>query len=589
MSTLTAPPVNHGIPAEDRAKPRSEDDPLARDIIARHDQLKGERSTWDNVWQELANFIQPRKNQITQKSTPDSSKNVDLFDTTAVDANMVLGAGQLQYITPAGERWFGYDYPESLKSKDGGVVPGRAAKWFADCTEIAMREVARSNFYTEVHEAYLDRGGMGTACLYAQEGKRTALNFCSHPVGTYSIAEDEEGYVDTVYREFKLTVRQAVQRFGLESMGAKVKAAYNDSKSARLDEKFTFIHAVYPRQDDKRDFRKQDGANKPIASVYVCLDDKVTVRNAGYDEMPYFVTRYLTWGEEVYGYCPSIDILPTIRQVNFIERQMDALAEKAAFPPVLVPSSLDGTIDLRAGGTTVFDENLPASGQPREWATLGRYDVGKDRVEMKQNAIRKAYHNDLFQMFAQADRQMTAYEAMQRVAEKLVMFSPTFARLTTELLNPLLQRIFGILLRAGYFPPPPPEVYVDDGSGRQALAAPQVVYTSKVALAIKALENRSLIEFMQVIGPLIQLRPETMDNLDADKVFTDVMRNYSMPTTWTIDAEVVDQVRAARAQAQAAQQQIANTQAMAKASADASRLPEGLQQQLANAASGGMN
>lgn len=577
------------IPAEDQAKGAvMADDALARDVIARNEQLKTERSIWDGVWQDLANFIQPRKNQITSKSSPDSSKNADLFDTTAVDSNMVLGAGQLQYITPAAERWFAYDFPESLKAHNNGVVPARAAKWYADCTDIAMREIGRSNFYTEVHETYLDRGGMGTACLYGQEGKRTTLNFCSHPVGSYSIAEDEEGFVDTVFREFKLTVRQAVQRFGIDAMGEKISKAYKDEKSARLDEKFTFIHAVYPREDDKRDYTRQDGKNKPIASVYVCWDDKKTVRVSGYNEMPYFVTRYLTWGDEVYGYCPSIDILPTIRQVNFIERQMDVLAEKTAFPPVLIPSSLDGTVDLRAGGTTVFDENMPLTGQPREWATLGRYDVGKDRVESKQKAIRKAYHNDLFQMFAEAARQMTAYEAMQRVSEKLVMFSPTFTRLTGELLNPLLQRIFGILLRAGVFTPPPPEVFIQNGAGGSALAAPQVVYTSKVALAIKALQNRSLIEFMQVIGPLVQIRPEVMDNMDTDRVFLDVMANYSMPTTWTIDSEVVDQMRAARAKAQAAQQQIANAQTMAKAGADASRLPEALQQQLANA-SAGMN
>lgn len=578
------------IPVEDQAakEAQAKSDALARDVLSRHEQLKTDRSIWENIWQELANFIQPRKNQILNKTTPDASKNADLFDCTAVDANMVLGAGQLQYITPAAERWFGYDFPEQMKSKMGGVVPGKAAKWYADCTEIAQHEIARSNFYTEVHETYLDRGGMGTACLYAQEGKKTALNFSCHAVGSYSIAEDEEGDVDTLFREFKMTVRQAVRKFGLEALGEKMTKAYRDEKSMRLDEKFTFVHAVYPREDDKRDHQKIDAVNKPIASVYVCKEDIKVVRNSGYDEMPYFVTRYLTWGDEVYGYCPSIDILPTIRQVNFIEKQMDALAEKIAFPPVLIPSSLDGVIDLRAGGVTVFDENMP-NAMPKEWGTLGRYDVGQERVKSKQEAIKKAYHNDLFQMFAQAERQMTAYEAMQRVSEKLVMFSPTFARLTTELLNPLLQRIFGILLRAGIFPPPPPEVLIDNGDGRYALAAPQVVYTSKVALAIKALENRSLIEFMQVIGPLVQIAPEVMDNMDKDRVFVDVMRNYSMPTTWTIDSEIVDQLRAARAKAQAAQQQIANTQAMAKAGADASRMPEALQQQLANATAGGAN
>lgn len=548
-------------------------DKLAQDILSRHNQLKADRQNFDTIWQELADVIQPRKNNITVRQTPDAGENADLYDTTAVDANMVLGAGQLSYITPASDRWMAYEFPEALRSKDGGSVPDEAAKWFQQCTEIAHREIGRSNFYTEVHEMYLDRGGMGTGCLYVAEGKRTTLNFCCHAIGTYSIAEDEEGYVDTVFREFKMTARQAVQRFGKDSLGEKVKAAYESPKPEAMDQKFTFVHAVFPRED--RDARKIDGPNKPFASIYVCVDDQTVVRNEGYDELPYAVTRYLVWGENVYGYCPSIDILPTIRQVNFIERQMDALAETAAFPRLLIPEAMKGQVDMRAAGITIFDPNTPTA-LPKEWATQGRYDIGQERVKTKQDAIRKAYHNDLFQMFAQAEREMTAYEAMQRVAEKLVQFSPTFARLTTEFLQPTLQRVFGILFRGGYFPEPPKEVFIPTSEG-VALAMPQVVFTSKVALAIKALENKAFLDFIQIIAPLLPQRPDLLDNFDLDVASRDMARNLGLSSSWIKDADDVAEERAAKAQQMQQAQAMQATESLAKAAGNLGSAPQELQ------------
>jgi hypothetical protein len=541
-------------------------DPIAEDIISRNDSLKSKRSAWDTLWQSLADYVMPRKSQITTKKTEDVVGYTDeLYDTTVGRANMTLAAGQLNYLTPSNDNWFSFDAPEELKKRGGDI----AEKWFGECTEIARRELARSNFYLEIHEMYLDRGGFGTAHLHCEEGKTNLLNFSNAEVGTYSVDENDEGVVDTVFREITLTARQAVQKFGLENVGKKIRKCYEDEQAKKMDEVFTFIHAIYPRAEDERVAGRRDGANKPVASVYVCVEDRYVVRNSGYDEMPSLVSRYLKWGKSCYGYCPAIDALPTVKQVNFIEKMMDALAETAAFPRVLIPENLDGEVDMRAAGITVFDPNAPAAAMPKEWATQGRYDIGKERVETKQRAIEQAFHVDLFRMFAELEKQMTAYEAMQRVAEKLVQFSPTFARMQTEVFNGLLQRIFNILFRAGRFPEPPPEVFVPTEGGI-ALAAPEVVYTSRVALAIKALENRSFIEFMQIIGPVVQLRPDVLDNFDLDVAARLLAKNLSLPPKIIRDTQDRDGDRQARAQAQQAAAGVEQAQGLAKAAKDAS-------------------
>lgn len=561
-------------------------DPQAIQLIKRNQHLKDKRDPWMSTWQQLANYVQPRKNQITFKtSMPAIDQSIDLFDTTAISANMVLGAGQLQYVTPAAEPWCGLEIPEHLLNTPAGQSTDLAT-WYQVCGEIILRELGRSNFYTEVHEFYLDRGGMGTSNLFCQEGKRQALNFSCQAIGTYCIAEDDEGYVDTVFREFKLSVRQAVQKWGKEAMGPKVLECYNDSKGERMDVEHTYIHAVFPRSDSERDHLKVDGINKPVASIYVCIEDQCIVSNQGFDEMPYFTSRYLTWGEEVWGYCPSIDIISTIRQVNFIERQMDALAEIAAFPRVLMPEHLEQAADLRAGGITVYDPQQ--QGKPEEWGTMGRYDIGQERVKTKQDAIRRAYHVDLFEMLAQQEKQMTAYETMQRVAEKLIQFSPTFGRLTTEFLSPLIQRLFGILYRGGFFPTPPAEAMADTLHGR-GIIAPQVVFTSKIALAIKALQNHAFVEFMGIVGPLVNLNPDILDNIDQDVAFVAIARNVGVPAAWMRSQDSLDAIRQQKAQAAQAQQAAQAAQGAAKAAGDLGKAPPAMQEQASAAFSAPLN
>jgi hypothetical protein len=541
-------------------------DEVAEQLTARYHALKSDAGQWMTVWQQIADYVMPRKSQInTRKTEGVEGYTDDIYDMTIMHANMTLAAGQLSYVTPANERWFAYDCPEELKEAGGDA----AARYYQQCTEIAFRELARSNFYLEIHELFLDRGAFGTSIIHSEEGKKTTLNFQNWEVGSYFVAEDSEGLVDTVFRELELTCRQAVQKFGVKNLGETIQKCYEEKKSVSLDKKFMFVQAIYPREDDQRKPGKMDGENKPIASVYICLTDKVCVRKGGYDEFPAPVSRFLKWGKTPYGYSPSIEALPTTRQVNFIEKQMDALAELQAFPRVLIPDNLEGDVDLRSGGVTIFDPNIP-NAMPKEWGTQGRYDIGLQRVASKQKQIEEAFHVTLFKMFAERDRQMTAREVIERVQEKLVQFSPTFARMTTELLNPLLERIFGILFRAGKFPEPPPEVFVATANGVE-LVLPQVAYTSKIALAIKALENQAFMQFIEIIGPLAQIDPSVLDAIDTDKAVKGLARNIALPENWMRKPEDIQAMRQQRAEAAQAQAQAEQAKLVAGAAKDAAQ------------------
>lgn len=531
---------------------------LAEKTKLRFDALKSKRSCWDGLWQDIARYVMPRRVPgIGTVESPSTENEARLFDTTAVHANLTLANGQLAWMSPMESAWFTFEPVE-------GREDDSAKTYLAGAAAAARKALARSNFYTAVHEFYLDRSAFGTACLYIERGKRKALNARVWPVGTFVIDEDDEGDVDTVIREMQLTARQAVQMFGEEGVHEKVRRTAGEGGDKAL-EKVTYLHAIRPREDAERDGQKLGGENMPIASVYVDTEHNHVCRNSGYEEMPVFVSRYLEWGSGLgglYGWSPSFAALPEARQVNFLQKMMDALGEKMAFPPVLAPDELEGEIDPNAHGVTYLSQDLGGDRAPREWMTAGRYDIGKDRVEERQNAIDRAFHVELFQMFAQLDKQMTAREVAERSQEKLIQFSPTFARLTTELFDPMLERVFGLLARNGGIERP-----------EGGLESYNIAYSSRIALALNALPSIGYGRTLERLSVTAQIRPDVLDNFDFDRAERDAAIADGCDPDILVPEKDRDEVRQARAEAEQAAEQRAQELEAADAVGKVGRVP----------------
>ena len=529
----------------------------AANITDRYQTLKSQRISSESRWKSVAKFVMPQRDRPNGEPA--------LFDATAIRANQTLANGQLAWMSPMESPWF--DFGAESGADD------EAKLWLSRCTATSQHELAVSNFYTAVHEFYLDRSAFGIGCVYVEPAQKGSISVQVWSPGCYVIDENHDGEVDTLFREFTLSARQAAQKFGEELLSKQTREMLKDEK--RKHEKVKFIHGIFPR--DERDKSKQDDKNKPWASVYIESENNHVVRESGYDEQPFMVSRFLQWGSDeilgetsksIYGWTPCFSALPDARQLQHIERCMDALAEKKAFPPVLAPDELEGEIDPNPHGVTYFSRDMASGGMmPKEWMTGGDYEIGLQRAEVKREAIRQAFFVDLFQMFAQIQKQMTAREVAERAQEKLIQFSPTFARLTTEFFNPLLARVFGMLLRAGKFGditkiPQSLMRRIDDRS--VDIPVPKISYSSRIALALKALPTIGYSRTLERLSAVAQFAPEVLDNYNfdsaeratalADGVSADFMRK---------DSEV-KKIRETRAQAQA---QAAQAEAQERAAA----------------------
>lgn len=475
-------------------------------ILSSYNALCAARSPWESWWNTLRHYVLPSRLHEEQ-SVPDASANA-LSDTTAVEACQKLAGGHMSYICPNNEMWFKWVSPAPQAGDE-------AQSWYARCSEIANRELALSNFYTELHECFLDRVALGTGSLFCGNTRDGRLLFRHIPCGQFVCAENDEGVMDTYMREFTFSPHQAVSQFGLKTLGPRAKELAAGARSEHTA-CLRFLHIVRPRE--KRDARKDTARHMPWQSIYYSLDDSCIVEESGYREMPYMVTRFLKWGESPYGLAPARLVYPDIRQAQFLNRILDMLGEVAAFPRILELANQVGEVDLRAGGRTLISPDSASLGFPREWATQGRYDVGMDRLRAKQESINRAFYIPMLELWEERKRSMTAAEVYARENERVMLFSPSFTLFTCDF-RPLMERVFAQLFRMGKFPKPPTSVVQVDSRGEASVNEPHVVYQGRIAMVLRRIKaegmERSLLRLQNMVG----LDAQLADHVDLDALF----------------------------------------------------------------------
>ena len=505
--------------------------------------MQSGRGTWEDHWQEILDYVMPRKADIVTKRTKGEKRAEVLFDSTAITASNLLSASLQGTLTSPSMQWF------YLKLREKELNEIRDVQlWLEDSAKRMYDVFNESNFNTEVHEMYLDMVTMGTASLFVEEGiggfDEAGVHFNTLHISEYYIQENTSGYVDTVYRKYKLTARQAVQEFGEDSLGEKVLQAAKD----KPDKKFNFIHAVEPLEDYERSMGK--GATKlPFHSCHVCEEDKMVVRGGGYNEFPYLVPRWSKATGEIYGRSPSYNALADIKTLNkSVEIGLKAWS-KAIDPPLLVQDDgVIGRVRMTPGGITVV-RNDAAVKPFQSGANVQLTDMKEEQL---RSAIRQAYYSDQLQL--QQGPQMTATEVQVRYELMQRLLGPTLGRFQSEFLNPLIERVFGIMNRAGALLEAPPEVQG---------AKLDIEYVGPLARSQKMEEAIAVERLYQLVMQIAPADPSLMDIIDNDEAIRARAELLGVPKSVLRGRDEVEELREARMQQQAMQEQMAMQQQQA--------------------------
>ena len=262
---------------------------------------------------------------------------------------------------PTNTVWAKFRHPSPLMMQNEEV-----ANYFEEVSRIVHQVLIGSNFSQEQFQALLSIGAFGTNCLSLEEDDKNVIRFKNIVISNVRIDQNYNGEVDTVCREYKLTIRQAVQKFGIEALKAAEFPNIESDLQNKADKKYTFIQCVQPREDYNVGGKKS--TDKPFASYHVCRETKTIVKESGFDFNPYKVSRFMVGNEEIYGRSPMSMVLGTARRTNVIYRSMMVSAEQHSNPQWLVPDddSVSG-MSNRAGSFIRWRATNP-NGKPERLA-----------------------------------------------------------------------------------------------------------------------------------------------------------------------------------------------------------------------------
>jgi len=514
---------------------------LVKDLLKRFGKLVTQRQTWESHWQEVSDYMMPRKADVTKKRSQGDKRSELIFDSSPLHAVELLSASLHGMLTNPATPWF------SLKFKNIELVDEDAAKeWLEDSTEKMYEAFNRSNFQQEIFELYHDLITFGTAAMYIEEDEEDIVRFSTRHIGEVYISENNKGKVDTVFRKFKLTARACIMQFGEKNVSKTTRGiALKDPY-----EEITILHVVYPREN--YDPRKKDNKNMPFASCYIEPENKHEISQSGFNEFPYVVPRYLKASFEIYGRSPAMTALPDVKMLNEMSKTTIKAAQKQVDPPLLVPD--DGFIlPVRTvpGGLNFYRAGTRDRIEP---LNIGANNpLGLNMEEQRRNAIRDTFYVN--QLMMQSGPQMTATEVVQRNEEKMRLLGPVLGRLQSELLRPLIDRTFAILLRKKLFKPAP-----DFLSGVDI----QIEYVSPLAKAQRSSELQSIMRAIEIFGSLAQVSP-VFDHINIDNLVTHLADIVGVPAKVLNSKSEVNAIRQQKQQQQDQQMQMQQMQQIAQA------------------------
>ena len=516
---------------------------LAADLKNNLSRLMEKRANWEVHWQEVADYMLPRKADITLERPRGDKRHTVIFDGTAIHSLELLASSLHGMLTSSVNRWFALRFKETAINEDD-----EAREWLENVLDKMYIAISRSNFQQEVFETYFDLIAFGTSCLQIEEDKDDIIRFSSRHIKEIYISEDAKGMVNCIYRRFKMTAKATVEKFGLENLSLKTQNTFKKSPFEDID----LCHVVKPR--DIYNPRKMDQKNMPYTSCYFEYDSGHIISEGGFKEFPYVVPRYLKASNEIYGRSPGMNALPDVKVLNkMVENSLKAAA-KQIDPPLLIPDDgMLAPIRMSPGSINYYRSGSRDRIEPLNINANNALTLNSEN--QRRDAINKMFHID--QLVITENRNMTATEVLQRQEEKMRILGPVLGRLQSELLSPLVTRVFNIMLRNQLFMPSP------DILTQQEL---NIEYVSPMALAQRGQELQSLMKGLELFGSLAQTMP-VMDYIDEDGLVKQIISILGLPAKVIKSDAQVQQLRAERAEQEAQQmemqQQMAETQ-MAK-------------------------
>lgn len=528
-------------------------DSRADTILNQHSRLMVQRQTFEKVWQEIEDRINPVDTQF-KRATPDQLKGQQkiekVFDSTPGLALDRFKAAIHSLVTPRNQMW------AKLKTADEDLSEDAEITRYLD--EVNKRLFAArysANFDTEAQACYGNSGKFGSMGLFVGERPGRSLYYRAVPMKQLYFQENEFGLVDLVHRDWYWTARQAHQRWG-----DKLPQVIRTAAERTPDQEFRFLHVVKPRADV--DVNRQDFKGMEFISYYVAYDFRAILEEGGFRVFPYSVGRYDLNPGEIYGRSPCMTILPDVKMLNEMNRTTIQAAQLTLLPPLL--AHRDGVLDaMRLTPGAINYGGVDDSGRQlvHPLQVGGDVRIGLEMMDQKRAIINDALLSTLFQILIDKPN-ITATEAMLRAQEKGQLIGPTGARIESEFLSRMIDREIDIMARAGQLPDMPNKLAERGGIY-------EIQYDSPLSRAREAEGGVAILRTFEQLAPIAQVAgPSVFKRFNVDAVAKELARLNGMPTKVLYTDDELEEIDAAQAEQAQTQQLLEAAPVAASAAKD---------------------
>lgn len=540
---------------------------------ARYASLTNELSSFEPLYMDIRNFLAPRTARFKgEQLNRGERQDLNILDISPRLAVRTLAAGLQSGVTSPLRPWF------RLGTPDPALQEYEPVKLWLHTVEMKMREVLnRSNIYDRLKSTYGILGTYGTGAIGIDEDEEDTIRATDFATGSFMIATSAAGRVNTLYRDVQLTCSQMIGKFAggdLKKASEMLPASVvNDYSNGNYETKYSLVHIVEPN----RNHRDGSALSKFKRFTSVWYDPSRQGKEAiyklsGYDDIPVMAPRWDVIGEDVYGYGCGELALGSAKALQLMEKRKLQGIDKNVNPPMVGDASLRNQRTSILPGETTYVSGLITGKQGFTPAYQVNPYLGelKEEIQRVEMLIDEAFYKNLFLMIAQFGDQpnITATQINTMREEKMLMLGPVLERLNDELLDPLIDRVFNIMLKRGMLPPPPKEI--------QGMPL-RVEYISVLAQAQKAMGIGNIERFVGFVGNLAALQaqagqaPTAFDKLDFDQTIDEYADGVAVPPTIVRSDEKVAGMREQAQQQQQQAQQLQIAQAGAQAAKDLSQ------------------
>lgn len=501
----------------------------------------------DQLNQELAEQFYPERADFTGNRTLGEDFASHLMSSYPVMCRRDLGNMLSSMLRPPETEWFKVR-PQNEKLRDEEDID----EWCEYATGVMRRAMydPKSRFVRATKEGDHDFVAFGMCAITVEMNTaRDGLLYRCWHLRDLAWVENEEGEIDTIFRRWKPTARNLMQRFGEKKCHPEVKRLITEGKP---DTTVDCMHVVMPSEDHQWQKKPRNAAKFPHVCLYIDCANQHVMEEVPLQTNPWVIARWQTVSGYQYGF--SSASLVAIADARLLQVQTTVIleqGEKANDPPIIAKRDIfQSSPNTFAGGITYAD--MEGDEKLSEIMEVMQPDRGGHVTGMELIGDTKKTINDLFflnRLFLpppDESEQMTAYEVQRRTQEFIRQALPLFEPVESEYNVPLCEKTFEILLNNRAFRMPP-EGLLDAGMDF-SFESP-----------LKQAKERADVQRFQEVAQISTLAREALDpslpdNVDSEAAFRDAVRGIGAPAAWQREKKDVAQMRMQRAQAQQMQQ-----------------------------------